>query len=214
MPRPNRVTPFGTFEAVSARGTLMGNRGILHDRDGVLGPKLFRHKNWIVCQLHFRARRRTINAPGRYTELFFADEATAMAAGHRPCAECQYGRWKRFVAAWRKAHGISSGERLPAQEIDRELHAARITRGGLQVTYQASLRDLPDGVFVTLPGRQRQPLAVWGGFLHPWTHEGYGRSMGACANTMLTVLTPQPIVMTLSAGYIPAIGLGTLPRTR
>jgi hypothetical protein len=183
----------------------MGNRGILHDRDGVVGPKRFRHKNWIICRLHFRGRQRTINAPGRYTELFFADEATAMAAGHRPCAECQYPRWKLFVAAWRKAHNIATERCLSAQEIDRELHNARIDRQGRQLTYHARLGDLPDGVFVTLPVNPQQPFALWGGRLHPWTHEGYGAALDGRPEMMATSLTPVPLVRTLSAGYVPAI---------
>src|SRR3954468_18219668 len=92
LPRQNRVTPFGDIVANPARGTLMGNRGCLHDASGrIVRP--FRLTNWIYCLLEFKGRHRQVMSPGRYTELFFLDEATALAAGHRPCAECQRGRY-------------------------------------------------------------------------------------------------------------------------
>ncbi|HER8900608.1 TPA: recombinase family protein [Streptococcus pyogenes] len=206
-PRRNRVTPFGTFEAVEAHGTLMGNRGCLHDRDGVMGEKTFRHRNWIICALHFRGRQRTINAPGLYTELFFADEATAMAAGHRPCAECQRSRYDAFKSAWRSAHGITPDTRLAASEIDAELHAARVDRKGHQLTHTARIADLPDGVMVTLDGAPERPLALWRGGLHPWSHSGYGERLEALPDALVRVLTPAPLVRTMAAGYAPTIAL-------
>lgn len=207
MPRQNRVTPFGEFEAVSARGTLMGNRGCLHDREGRLGPKRFNHRNWIICLLEFKGRKRTINAPGLYTELFFRDEATALAAGHRPCAECQRDAYNRFKAAWRRGHGLAPDACLSAQEIDAELHTARVDRHRRQITHQARLGDLPDGVFLSLPEAPGHPLVLWGGSLHSWTHEGYHRLQQAHLEATVTVLTPVPLVRTLSAGYLPGCGV-------
>jgi hypothetical protein len=98
MPRQNRVTPFGDIIATPDRGTLMGNRGVLHDGEGRI-RRMWQVKRWIVCVLEFRSRKRTVMTPGRYTELFFLDEATALAAGHRPCAECRHTCFLAFCAA-------------------------------------------------------------------------------------------------------------------
>src|SRR3954451_12290461 len=103
MPRQNRVTPFGHIIATPERGTFMGNRGILHDEQGTI-RRPWKVKRWLVCVLEFRERQRTVMAPNRYTELFFLDEATALAAGHRPCAECRHERFLAFCAAWKNAH--------------------------------------------------------------------------------------------------------------
>src|SRR5262252_6911123 len=103
MPRQNRITPFGEIVAVPERGTMMGNRGALHDADG----RIRRHwqvKRWLICRLEFNGRHRQVMAPDRYTELFFLDEATALAAGHRPCAECRHARFLDFCTAWGRAH--------------------------------------------------------------------------------------------------------------
>src|SRR5688500_8008085 len=104
MPRQNRVTPFGELIAAPARGTLMGNRGCLHDGDQRI-RRLFVGKRWIHCVLEFKGRRRQVMAPGRYTELFFLDESTALAAGHRPCAECQRDRYLEFRRCWMAGRG-------------------------------------------------------------------------------------------------------------
>ncbi len=151
MPRRNRVTPFGTLIAVDARGTLMGNRGCVHDASGVI-RRPYQVKRWLICLLEFKGRHREVMRPGQYTELFFLDEATAFAAGHRPCAECQRGRYELFRDAWLRA-GLETGgaARPSAETIDAELHRARIA-GGRQVTYAARLDTLPDGTFVSSEG--------------------------------------------------------------
>ena len=99
VPLQNRVDPWGRLIADRARGSLMGNRGVLHDADQQI-RKSHALKRWIICQLEFKGRRRQIMQPGQYTELFFLDEATALAAGHRPCAECQRERFNEFRTAW------------------------------------------------------------------------------------------------------------------
>src|SRR5262245_27436707 len=124
MPRPNRVTPFGDIIATPDRGTFMGNRGVLHDDAGRI-QRAWQVKRWLVCVLAFKGRKRRGMRPGRYTELFFLDEATALAAGHRPCAECRRQRYNAFCNAWRLAD--ARGSHLPtADEIDRRLHAERV----------------------------------------------------------------------------------------
>src|SRR4051794_26424644 len=99
MPRQNRVTPSGDIITTPERGTLMGNRGVLHDADARI-VRRWQGKRWIACVLEFKGRWRPVMAPGRYTELFFLDEATALAAGHRPCAECRRRRFDEFRDTW------------------------------------------------------------------------------------------------------------------
>src|ERR1700681_3903410 len=118
----NRVTPFGEILAVPGRGSLMGNRGILHDA----GRTIVRDsqvRRWIACRLEFRGRHRRIMSPGSWTELFFLDEATALAAGHRPCAECRHADYRRFQAAWQHAGFGNSAETARAEAMDTVLHA-------------------------------------------------------------------------------------------
>src|SRR5271154_6206734 len=112
MPRQNRVNPLGEIIATSERGTFMGNRGVLHDDEGRIRRK-WQGKRWLVCVLEFRGRKLKVMTPGRYTELFFLDEATALAAGHRPCAECRHARFLDFCNAWRTANPGDSDSSRP-----------------------------------------------------------------------------------------------------
>src|SRR5215212_9537418 len=149
MPRQNRVTPFGEFEATPARSLFMGNRGILHDDQGCLGPARWRHKNWVACALSFKNQHRSIMAPGRYTELFFCDEAVALAAGHRPCGECRRANFDRYAGAWERAYELARPPK--AGEMDEALHHARVSSDKRQVTFQAKVGNVPDGTFVSFP---------------------------------------------------------------
>ncbi|HLT02438.1 MAG TPA: hypothetical protein VK001_09670, partial [Geminicoccaceae bacterium] len=172
MPLQNRVTPTGEIIAHAARGTLMGNRGILHDETRRLGAARWRHRAWICCRLSFKDRRREVMAPGRYTELFFLDEATALAAGHRPCYECRRDDFRAFRAAWRRALGSPDAS---AAGIDRALHEARVDpRTRRQIRFEAALDDLPDGTFVLLPDDTSALLLIAGDRLLPWHPGGYG----------------------------------------
>ncbi len=207
MPLQNRVTPFGEITAQPWRGALMGNRGILHDAEGRLGTARWRHNNWVCCVTEFRGRHReAMPPPGsrtRYTALFFWDEACALAAGHRPCAECRNADWRRFKVAWAAA-GLP-GEK--AAEIDRVLHAARVTRTRQQITHEAELATLPDGVFLTQPDAGPDapdtPLLKWHGQLWRWSPEGYSEA-GSSGAGMVRVLTPAPTVAAIRAGYAPS----------
>jgi hypothetical protein len=199
MTLQNRVTPLGEIIADRARGTLMGNRGILHDAQQRLGVARWRHPHWIFCRLTFQGRRREVMAPRRYTELFFLDEATALAAGHRPCCECRRDDFLRFQAAWRRAFG----QHASAPAIDRALHQARVEpHSRRQIRFEAELDDLPDGAFVLLSDA-RSPLLVRGDRLHPWSPGGYGPSRARCA-CRVSVLTPAPMIAVLRSGYRPA----------
>ena len=201
MPLQNRVLPTGEIVADPARGLFMGNRGILHDATGQLGPARWRHKNWVCCLLSFKGRRRALMQPGRYTELFFLDEAVALAAGHRPCAECRRADHLRFREAWALAHGAR--HRVP--EMDAILHKARVTRDRWQIRHKAPVEDLPDGAFVLWRDR---PHLVQGAGILPFASHGYGRALPRPKGRAL-VLTPRPTLAVLAAGYAPVVHAST-----
>lgn len=206
MPLQNRVTPFGEIVAAPWRGEVMGNRGVLHDGARRLGRARWRHKAWICCRLAFRGRHRVPMTPGRWTELFFLDEVSALAAGHRPCHECRRADALAFRAAW-EAAGLP-GRR--AAEIDAVLHAARIGPDRRQRTHEAALADLPDGAFVM---REGAALLLWRGRFWRWSGDGYADAgpQGPAGAGSVRVLTPAPVVAVLRAGYRPATRAGTGP---
>jgi len=205
MSRQNRVTPLGEIAAIPERGTLMGNRGVLHD-----GTKTIRRswqlKRWILCVTAFKNRQRTIMSPGRYTELFYLDEATGLAAGHRPCAECQRQRFLAFRDAWVAGNRRLDGGTSPtAIEIDEQLHAERLNAGGEQVRFEAALDGLPDGVFVTLDGEPDAAFLVWGSELLAWSPNGYHNRRTRPTEVTVSVVTPLSTVAAIRAGYVPAV---------
>ncbi len=200
MPLRNRVGPDGEIFATPARGTLMGNRGgaIHNDRREIVRP--YASRRWIACVLEFRGRHREVMSPGRYTELFFLDEAVALAAGHRPCAECRRERFNAFKAAWARSHGLDAGTFVYADAIDEELHGARFSRPGGKVTWEGRLESMPDGAFIRMDGAN---WLVWGDRLLRWSPEGYVERRERCENARVEVLTPQPIAGVLKHGYTP-----------
>jgi hypothetical protein len=194
MPLQNRVTPLGELIADPARGLVYGNRGCLHDETGRI-RRSFAVKRWIACRLEFKGWRRTsLLQPGRFTELFFLDEATAFAAGHRPCALCRRADYDRFVAL--------VGAR--ADEIDERLHAERLDASRMRRLHPARLRDLPDGAFVLEGG---QPWLLLGGELLRWTPSGYtDRRPRSGGNVVL--ITPPSLVEVLRTrwqGVVPLL---------
>jgi len=197
VPRQNRVTPYGGLIATAARGTLMGNRGCLHSDDGRI-VRQWQVRRWIACALSFRGRRRFVMPPGRWTALFFLDEATALAAGHRPCAECRWADYRRFQDAFLSAH---PGHPPGADPMDRTLHAARVRDGRTGRTHDAALATLPDGTFVEVAGL---PWLLWRRELLGWTPAGYAERRQAPAGDV-TVLTPAPTVAAIRAGYVPLV---------
>jgi len=199
MPLQNRVTPFGGLIATPARGLVYGNRGCLHD-DGVIRRR-YAGKRWIACRLRFRNWHRSpLMQPGRFTELFFLDEATAFAAGHRPCALCRREDYVRFGAIWRDLHGGERG----ADAIDARLHAERLDpTTGRQRHRRGVIRDLPDGTFVSDGG---QAFLVLAGSLLLWTPFGYGAPVPVPDGSM-PVLTPPSIVAVLRHGWEPVVPL-------
>ncbi len=193
VPHRNRVTPYGAIVATSERGMLMGNRGVLHGGDGE-HRRDWQLRRWIACRLQFKGRHRELRRPGRWTELFFLDEATALAAGHRPCAECRREDYRRWQAAW-------PGPHAGADAIDRVLHADRLD-GRAKRTFESRLGSLPDGVIVE---RGERPWLLAGGALRPWTPAGYGTAEGAAAGERVSVLTPVSAVAAIAAGYAPSL---------
>ncbi len=203
MPHQNRVTPTSQLIATPARGTLMGNRGCLHNERGKI-VRDFVGKRWIACLLEFGGRRRAVLTPGRYTELFFLDEVTALAAGHRPCAECRRDAYNAFRRAW-VAAGLPSRGSLPtAEEMDTRLHTERLNAGGGKATYPARLGDLPAGLFVVLEGNE-QPHLFHDSRLWPWTPAGYNPSFVSKPTAQIRLLTPPSIAAILAAGYRPTV---------
>lgn len=199
VPLENRVTPMGEIVAVSARGTMMGNRGVLHnDRREIVRP--WQVRRWITCMLEFRGRHREVMQPNRWTELFFLDEVTAFSAGHRPCAECRNADYKRFRALWETVHGTNTGG---ADAIDKMLHEHRI-QDRRKRTYSSRIERLPDGTFISLSS---MPWLVWREHIHQWSHTGYGKRRKLRSGELVEVLTPEPIVAILGAGYRPDVHL-------
>jgi len=192
MPLQSRVTPLGELVAVPSRGLVYGNRGCLHDADGRIRRR-FAGRRWIACRLAFRGRRRTpLLQPGRYTELFFLDEATAFAAGHRPCAECRREDYRRLQELWRELH---PGE-VDADTIDARLHAERL-EGRRQRHHDARWSELPDGAFALLGG---VPHVVCGRQVLAWTAGGYDRGT-ARPRGRARVITPPSLLAVLAAGW-------------
>ena len=206
MPLRNRVTPFGELITTSARGAWMGNRGRLHDAERQIVRRVVRsYRAWVTCVLDFRGRRRTVMAPGRYTELFFLDEATALAAGHRPCGECRRADYVRFKTVWVAGNpGRGLAANMPIAALDRELGRDRLDPDGRQRTIVGDLDTLPDGVFVTL-GDPSEALLLWRGGLWPWSAARYGAARPRPAGAQVTILTPASTVAAIVAGYAPAV---------
>jgi hypothetical protein len=201
MPHRNRVTPEGEIVAVAARGTILGNRGgCFHRDDQTLKARPFASKQWICCVLQFKGRRRQLLQPGLYTELFFLDEATAMAAGHRPCFECRRADAERFAILFNEVRGKPG--RAAAPHMDDVLQAERIDADYSKLVSRATIGSLADGTFVRT---SNGPALLWGGQLWPWSFAGYGASQHAPADRLVDVLTPPSIVAILAAGFRPKV---------
>ena len=201
MPLQNRVTPLGELVAEPGRGLVYGNRGCLHDETGRIRRR-YNGRRWIACRLQFRDwQRRPLLQPGRFTELFFLDEATALAAGHRPCALCRREDYNRLVAIWADLYPGQDG----ADAIDAQLHAERVapdTRS--QLRHGAPLAELPDGAFVL---RGDAPCLLLGRDLLRWTAAGYVERRRRPTNQQAELITPPSLVAVLRAGWQPLVPL-------
>jgi hypothetical protein len=200
VPLQNRVDPFGSLIADPARGLLFGNRGgRFHHDDRTLSVRRWVSRCWICCRLAFKGRHRAVWGKG-YTELFFLDEVTALAAGHRPCFECRRADAHAFVAAYAAARGLSVPPRAP--EIDRVLHAERLD-GRAKRIHRLPFDGLPDGAFVTLAEPPGIAYAVRGNTLLQWTPSGYVARRARPRGIATDVLTPPVMLAALLAGYAP-----------
>lgn len=179
----------------------MGNRGgAFHRDDRTLGSRRWASRQWICCQLEFNGRHRAVMQPGRYTELFFLDEATAMAAGHRPCGECRRQDFLWFAGLWAQTKGTAG--RAMAEDMDLVLHAERMGDGHAKRTYYTPIESLPGGAFVRWQGAPHLVLAGW---LLPWDFTGYGTPIERPSAGTVEVLTPPSMVAVLSAGFCPSL---------
>lgn len=207
MPLQNRVDPFGAIHAVADRGALMGNRGIIHDASTrTLTGKRWTSRAWIICLCRFKQRRRAVMAPGTYTELFFLDEATALAAGHRPCFECQRMRATAFASAFAMGQGRDG---MRAAEIDRVLHGERLAAGKAATALSpADIASLPDGAMVAAAGAA---CLLQAGRLHAWSFGGYARAIdhSQIGGDRFTLITPPATIAAMRSGYRAASALET-----
>jgi hypothetical protein len=200
----NRVDPLGRIIATAARGSLMGNRGVIHNKQKQI-THAFKHKAWITCLLEFKDRKRTVMTADRWTELFFLDEATAFAAGHRPCFECRREDAKRFKSCWIAGNPLHNfSMTISIKEIDEIIHYERIDGHGKKVMHQCSSDHIPEGAFLLI---NDEPYLFNKGMLHRWTSFGYENPMPLPDTSTLMILTPPSIINAFRAGYLPQIKL-------
>jgi hypothetical protein len=199
MPLQNRVNPMGELIADPGKGTLMGNRGCLHDAEKRLGRSRWKTKSWVTCALNFGGWKQKIMAPDHYTQLFFLDEATALAAGHRPCFTCRRDRFNAFLKNWQMAN-LPGETKIRVTQIDPTMHAERTLP--ILARSVAAVESLPDGAMVTQNGSQ--VWIKWRNGFHEWSFTGYGRAMAAPTEHMI-VVTPPSTVAVLQSGYEPEI---------
>jgi hypothetical protein len=201
MPLQNRVTPLGELIADPARGLVYGNRGCLHDDSGRIRRR-YNGRRWIACRLSFRGWHRSpLMQPGRFTELFFLDEATAFAAGHRPCALCRREDYRRFTELWRELHPRD----MDAEAIDARLHAERFDALTRTQRHHASIPDeLPEGAFVL---RNGQPNLLFSGELLRWTPAGYADRAPRPKGEPVEVVTPPSLLAVLRSDWRPVVPL-------
>jgi hypothetical protein len=199
VPLQNRVDPFGELIATPARGLFLGNRGgRLHRDDRTLSKRRWASRQWICCVLRFKQRHRLVWGPA-YTELFFLDEVTALAAGHRPCFECRRAEAQAFANAWAKAR---SSHVPHAPEMDLILQAERLD-GRAKRCHDMPIDALPDGTVVALRTTPHIAYAVRGSYLLRWSADGYSERIARPRAARVDVLTPPSIVGALAAGFSP-----------
>jgi hypothetical protein len=210
MPLQNRISPFSMITATPERGAWTGNRGVIHNAN----KEIVRNhavKYWITCVLEYKNFQRKVMTPNRWTELFFLDEATAFAAGHRPCGFCRNADFKRFKKLWLLANGEQYGlaENVKMDVIDQLIHLERLDKKGNQKTFKANLSTLPDGTFVSLNDSAEAYLWVQQN-LYKWSFSGYTKVLEFERNQAVNVLTPFGYVEVFRAGYLPQIHVSCL----
>lgn len=195
----NRVTPQAQLERSDARGMFMGNRGCLHNDRREIVRERTSLQAWVCCLLQYKGRKRMLMDPGKYTELFFLDEATALAAGHRPCATCRREDYNRFKASWALAYKQDPD----IQRINKGIFSEMRGRLDGAPLIEAAVETLPDGAMFELP--DGSPVLLHQAAAYQWTHHGYKAAEPISPSAKVRVLTPQHTLSVLSYGYTPAI---------
>jgi hypothetical protein len=205
MPLQNRISPFSTLTATPERGTWTGNRGVIHNANKEI-VRNYAVKYWITCELKYKNFQRKVMTPNRWTELFFLDEATAFAAGHRPCGFCRNPDFKRFKSLWLLANGERYGlaTNVKIDIIDNYIHQERLDPNGSQKTFKAVLNTLPDGIFIAFEDTEKAFLWYQQN-LYEWSFSGYTKILEFVQNQEVDVLTPLSYVEVFRAGYLPQI---------
>ncbi|OGB04988.1 MAG: hypothetical protein A3E79_03205 [Burkholderiales bacterium RIFCSPHIGHO2_12_FULL_61_11] len=203
MTLQNRVDPWGRLLAVNARGSLLGNRGMLHNEERQI-VRDWQRMPWVTCALEFQGRKREIFGRTTYSELFFLDDATAFSAGHRPCATCRRERYNEFKTSWLAVNGELFSMTNPSiNEIDKVFHRERIDRNGTKVTFEAPLSSLPLGTVVDI---NDEAFLVWHQGLKRWSFNGYSDlQLQPSPSTLVRVLTPESVVRTFAGGFRPIV---------
>jgi hypothetical protein len=199
MPLQNRVTPSGDIIATPHRGMFTGNRGIIHDpATKTLLRRRWASRAWLVCVCDFKGRRRDVMGTRSWTELFFLDEATAFAAGHRPCFFCRRADANRFRAAWEEGNGVTN---VRAGDVDAVLHRERLEGASKRLhALPTPLKGLPDGAIVQAG---EESFVITQGRALVWSPAGYRKAQGTIKSAML--LTPPSTLRAFSAGYRPVL---------
>jgi hypothetical protein len=199
MPLQNRVTPSGDIIATAHRGMFTGNRGIIHDpKTKTLLKRRWASRAWLTCVCEFKGRWRDVMGTRSWTELFFLDDATAFAAGHRPCFFCRRDDANRFRRAWEEGNGVSD---VRADDIDAVLHRERLDRGRKRLhALPMRLGELPDGAMVQA---HEQSFLITQGRALVWSPAGYREARDKIEAAMM--LTPPSTLRAFSAGYRPVL---------
>jgi hypothetical protein len=199
MPLQNRVTPMGNIVAEPERGMFTGNRGIIHDPlTRTLLNRRWASQAWLICTLQWRGIRRSVMGTRSWTELFFLDEATALAAGHRPCFLCQRAAAIAFQSGFPTCDKTA---RPKAPDIDRVLHTERLDGRRKRLHDLTSpAADLPDGAMIFQDGA---PYLILQGLVRRWSPRGYGAPAALLEGIRL--ITPPSTVTVLRAGYEPRL---------
>jgi hypothetical protein len=200
MPLQNRVNPFGELVATAARGTLTGNRGIIHNEERTIA-RPYQLKAWITCTLVYKNFRREVMTGRKWTELFFLDEVTAFAAGHRPCAFCRNADYKRFKQSWLSAF---PAHHLMVKDIDAKMHSDRLTVGKRKKTFQTSFSDVVSGTMFCLT-QGKEVFLFFNGRVAQWSFEGYTKASIPSPEKMVEVLTPACTIACFKQGYEPTV---------
>jgi len=200
MPLQNRVDPFGLIHAVPARGTMMGNRGgCFHTSEKTLKSTHWKTRQWITCVLEFKGRQRALMSEGLYTELFFLDEATSLAAGHRPCYECRYADAKQFREALVRS-GVFHYRPKASDLSDAIAGEIQAVLKGKSEREQIVVADLPNGAMFTTGAAA---FLKWTDQAYPWSFDGYGQPQDLPEHAVR--LTPHITCQALAHGYTPSL---------